>query len=160
MRSFNELLETHADLDALFFEHQRALLRHDWAEAALRLEEFETILLGHIQIEDERLIPVYAERAGYVRGGDPEFFRGEHRKMREMIEWFKEQMPRLAATDDVDRALIKMLDAETSFKHLVEHHNTREEQMLYPVLDRVTTEEERKRLLADSTTSQQKTVEA
>lgn len=39
-------------------------------------------------------------------------------------------------------------DEQTTFKHLLAHHDQREANILYPTLDHVTTEEEREALLA------------
>jgi hypothetical protein len=43
--------------------------------------------------------------------------------------------------------VIKLFDEEATFKHVVEHHDLREQNILYPTLDRVTTEVERQELL-------------
>ena len=48
---------------------------------------------------------------------------------------------------ELSRALIALLYAEAQFKHLLQHHDLREENLLYPTLDRVASEEERQELL-------------
>jgi hypothetical protein len=40
-----------------------------------------------------------------------------------------------------------VLDSQTTFKRLCGHHDMRERKVLYPALDRLTTEEERNNLM-------------
>ena len=153
MRSFTEIPRLHAELEELFFAHQRALLRFDLKTAADKLADYEEALLEHIRVEDELLIPLYSERAEPVRGSAPEFYYGEHRKLLEFIDLFKRKIPLLAEGEERERRLIKLLDAEATFKHLLEHHHEREEKFLFPALDRAVPEEERAQLLAEVTRS-------
>ncbi|HEX8119192.1 MAG TPA: hypothetical protein VF521_18080 [Pyrinomonadaceae bacterium] len=90
---------------------------------------------------------------GLHRGLDELFFRHqvsllEHEKMRRLLAHFREQLPRLYELPEPSRALIKLLDQETTYKHLVEHHDEREGRHLYPALEQFTTEAEREDLLA------------
>ncbi len=152
MRSFGELSGLHAELDELFLEHQRALIGFDPERALALLTDYESLLAEHIREEEELLLPVYEpiyqRNAAQLRGGAPEIFYGEHRKLREFVAHFKAQVPRIRDLPDPVRALIKLLDTEATFKHLVEHHHTREEKILYTELDRATSPEERDKLLA------------
>lgn len=148
MKSFGELSGLHAELDELFIEHQRALIGLDPERALSLLTDYESLLVEHMREEEELLMPLYERRAGQLRGGAPELFYGEHRKLREFVAHFKAQVPRIRELPDAVRAVIKLLDAEATFKHLVEHHHTREEKVLYPELDRVTSPAEREELFA------------
>lgn len=147
MRTFLEARELHAELDELFLDHQRALLDRDWAAALDRLSRYERVLAAHMRDEEEALLPIYEARAAAPRGGAPRLFYEEHRKLCSFLAHFREQIPRVAAATDPARALLKLLDRESTFKHLVEHHDEREEKFLYPALEEVTTAEERARLL-------------
>ena len=147
MSSFNEVLALHRELGEMFFRHQRALLDFNFRGALERLEEYEAALLAHMRDEEELLIPLYAERAAVERGGRADFFLLEHEKMRRHLAHFREQLPRLEELPEPSRALIKLLDQQTTFKHIVEHHDEREERHLYPALERLTTEAEREELL-------------
>ena len=148
MDSFNDVLGLHRELDELFFRHQVSLLDYNFRTAFERLREYESALLAHMRDEEEVLLPVYAERVTPERGGRVDFFLLEHEKMRKHLAHFREQLPRLYALPEPSRALIKLLDQETTYKHLVEHHDEREERHLYPALERVTTDEERADLLS------------
>ncbi len=146
--SLSDLLRLHEWLDALFLEHQRALLHLDLNTARDRLEEYENALLAHMRDEEELLIPIYAARAEAPLGGAPEIFRNEHEKLRQYVALFKAELPKVAAATDPDRHVIWLLDSQTTFKRLLVHHDTRERKMLYPALDDVTSERERERLWA------------
>ncbi|WP_166178896.1 hemerythrin domain-containing protein [Rubrobacter tropicus] len=146
--SFLSLLETHEWLDEHFLLHQEALLAQDLLLALQILEKVEEGQREHIRVEEEILLPVYA-RAGQIPGGNPEFYINEHRKMLTILDGFKETLPRLIEKSPGERRreIIELFDQGYWFKRLLEHHDNREENILYPVLDGVTSEEEREELL-------------
>ena len=145
--TFLALEKEHEDLNELFFGHQEALLKQDVRLALERLDVYETKLLAHMKLEEEQLLPLYA-RAGSIPGGPAEFFTGEHKKMREFLLRFRATLLRLDLPDpNITRALISLFDAEAAYKSLTEHHEMREHNLLYPTLDRVTTAEERMKLI-------------
>lgn len=148
--SFLSLLETHEWLDELFLLYQEALLAGNLSLALELLEKVEAEQREHIRIEEEILLPVY-ERAGEIPGGKPEFYLNEHKKMLGILDGFKEAMPRLIreGSDENRRGVIELFDQGYWFKRLHEHHDQREKNILYPVLDRVTSEEERDQLLKE-----------
>jgi hemerythrin-like domain-containing protein len=60
-----------------------------------------------------------------------------------------ERLERLNQTPlNLKREIIELFDDEATFKNLMEHHDSREENILYPTLDRVTTAAEREQLLS------------
>ena len=67
MKSFSDLLVLHQQLDELFFEHQRALIRGELKVALAKLEGYEKELLDHIWDEEEVLIPIYAAQEKYLQ---------------------------------------------------------------------------------------------
>ncbi len=145
--SFLELLRVHKRLNEMFQKHQEALLEQDIAEARKRLLAYERALLTHMRLEEDVLLPIYV-RAGAIPGGPLELFLGEHRKMREFLQRFTATLTELEAhPPDLQRRIIQLFDEQTMFKHLVEHHDLREQNILYPTLDRLTTEAERRELL-------------
>ncbi|HUE80642.1 MAG TPA: hemerythrin domain-containing protein [Pyrinomonadaceae bacterium] len=143
MKSFSDLLMLHKQLDELFFEHQRALIRGELETALEKLEAYESKLLDHIWDEEEVLIPIYGDRAEAPLGGSAEIFLNEHRKIREYLNLFKAEFTKLFAANEFERAVIFLLDSETTFKRLLVHYDTRERKFLYPLLDQVTTEQEK-----------------
>jgi hemerythrin-like domain-containing protein len=145
--SFLELLRVHERLNEMFQKHQEALLEQDIAQARERLLAYERALLMHMRVEEDVLLPIYV-RAGAIPGGPLELFLGEHRKMREFLQRFMATLAELETDPpDLKRRIIRLFDEQTMFKHLVEHHDLREQNILYPTLDRLTTEAERRDLL-------------
>lgn len=143
MKSFSDLLRLHHELDELFFEHQRALIRGDLEVALAKLEGYEKELLDHIWDEEEVLLPIYAARAEAPVGGSAEIFLNEHRKIREYLVLFKAEFVKLSAAGDLERAVIFLLDSQVIYKRLLVHHDTRERKFLYPLLDQITNEPEK-----------------
>jgi hemerythrin-like domain-containing protein len=148
MSSFSDLLELHKQLDKLFLDHQRALLRLDMNRAAALLATYEADLLAHIRDEEALMLPLYRERVEAPVGGAAEIFLGEHDKLRQFLALFKEELVKLAAAEDLERGVLFLLDSQHLFKRLLVHHDNREKKMLYPLLDEVTTAEEREALFA------------
>lgn len=148
MSSFNDLLDLHKQLDALFLEHQRGLIRLDLDHAEAALDEYAAALLAHIRDEEAFIIPLYSERVMAPVGGAVEIFLGEHEKLRRFLELFREEIAKIRTMDDVEGGVLFLIDSQHLFKRLLVHHDTREKKMLYPLLDEVTSEEERESLFA------------
>jgi hypothetical protein len=148
MSTFDDLLELHKGIDALFFAHQCSLLRFDFATALIELEQYEALLLRHMKDEEEHLLPVYAERANAERAGAPQIFWDDHTKMRAFVEQFKEQTIKLAGATHPEEGLLMLLDRESFYKRLNSHHDKREREHLYPALNLICSESERNTILA------------
>ena len=149
MTSFNDLLALHQRLDEMFLEHQRALLRLDLDCAATALEDYAAELLAHIRDEEALMIPLYRERVEVPVGGAVEIFLGEHEKLKRFLDLFAEEIEKIRRMDDIERGVLFLIDSQHLFKRLLVHHDNRERKMLYPLLDEVTSEEERACLFAE-----------
>ena len=148
MKSFSDLLLLHKRLDELFYKHQRALLKLDLAQASRMLQTYETELLAHIQDEEDLMMPLYRERVKAPLGGAAEIFLGEHDKLRQFLGLFQEELVKLETVEDLERGVLFLIDSQHLFKRLLVHHDSRERKILYPLLDDVTTEDEREVLFA------------
>ena len=153
MKNFIGLMQYHAELHELFYQHQRALLHLDFADAWRWLKEYETALLKHIRDEEELLFPLYDERAERVRGETIDVFMGDHQKMRLYLELYNKEVPTLREEAEPERKVLQILDSQGTFKRLCGHHDVRERKVLYTALDSLTTEEEKARLLREISTS-------
>jgi hemerythrin-like domain-containing protein len=147
--SFLTLLALHRELDEIFFRHQEALLLCEIDRAMHELNTHERKLLGHMQDEEELLLPIYTARTDKIPGGSLELFTAEHKKMKKFLAEFFATLSemRAGAPSDLRRSIIALLDRQFMYKHLSEHHDLRERNVLYPWLDRVTSNEERRALL-------------
>lgn len=148
-RSFAEFIAVHRRLDGLFLDHQLALLVLDLARARAALQRYENELLVHIKDEEELLIPLYDHRTTNVPGGAVELFTGEHTKLKGFVAEFYRTLDELDGKpeSELKRGVIGLFDREAVCKGLTEHHHAREESILFPWLNRVTSDDERARLL-------------
>jgi len=148
--SFFLLAEVHRWLDSLFLDHQLALLSLDLPAASACLKHYERNLKLHIEDEEDALIPLYEARTENVPGGAVELFTGEHTKLTGFIAEFHGTLATLNGKPEreLKHDIIKLFDREAICKGLVEHHHAREQNILFPWLDTVTSGEERTALLA------------
>jgi len=145
--SFLSLLEIHARLSEGFLDHQGALLDLDIPLGLMRLQSFEQQLKAHIRVEEDLLLPIY-RRAGSVPHGSVELFTGEHRRMIELVSSFTNTIGEILSRPlNLKWRVLDLFDHQALFKGLLEHHDLRERNILYPTIDGVTTEEERRDLL-------------
>ena len=147
MKNLADLVQIHRELDDIFAAHQYALLHFDFATALQRLQRYEDGLLSHMKDEEVILLPVYKERGTIVKGGDAKLFLDEHQKMRGWVTFFKEQVARLQCEPHPESDLILLLDRESFYKRLSSHHDRRETEILYPEMDRITSEKEKLEIL-------------
>jgi len=149
MVRINDLIKVHRLIDDMFFEHQRALLHFDFKKALTSLEVYESTLIRHMQDEEEVLLPAYAELASLPGAGAARLFFDDHEKMRGYVESFKEKTARLASEPDIDRALLQLLDREAFYLRLCGHHDKRETEFLYPILEERLSDVEKRQLLSN-----------
>jgi iron-sulfur cluster repair protein YtfE (RIC family) len=146
--SFSSLSKVHAELDRLFNRHQRALFASDVDTALETLKTFGGKLNRHIDYEEHRLLPLYADQGAETAGATLEIFQAEHRKLRDGLTKLTRTTEELSVSEDLTGSILALLDEETAFKGLLHHHASREQNLLFPRLDERTTEEERKMWLA------------
>lgn len=128
----------HRDLDALFLNHQEYLVMADVPRARDALEEFAERLALHIRQEEDRLLPVYAERLKPPASArEPTaIYRLEHRKIDQLLGRLRNGLGELESRP-LPVHIIRLLDRGLVFKHVLEHHGERERSLLYPQLDRL-----------------------
>lgn len=124
--------QDHDRLDALF-ESFQALKRHDVAKATEAFKEFKFGLQRHIVWEEDLLFPLWEEKTGMSEGGPTFVMRNEHRQIGEQLEAIHQKViEQNQESDHEELALLKLLGS----------HNLKEERVLYPSIDQVTTPEE------------------
>jgi hemerythrin-like domain-containing protein len=144
-----ELLGVHAELRERFAVHRDLVVGLEFARALEELGRFERELRVHMEAEEAWVLPLYRERVGRVAGGDPELFLLEHRNILRNLETAKESLRRLVEDPQAGRRQAhEFLDQEWMLHHLIEHHDLREKNTLYPTLDKALSDQEREDLLA------------
>jgi iron-sulfur cluster repair protein YtfE (RIC family) len=123
----------HDRLDELFTTFQR-LKRSDFAKAMEAFKEFKVGLQRHIVWEEDLLFPLWEEKTGMSEGGPTFVMRAEHRQIGALIEAIHDKVAAQSPdSDQEEQALMNVLNS----------HNMKEERVLYPSIDQVTTEGER-----------------
>lgn len=148
MTYIKDLVRVHALLDEMFFDHQKALLHFEFEKALTLLEMYESILIRHMQDEELILLPVYSERAAFSGAGSPRHFFDDHAKMRSYVEAFKKKTAGLEGEPNIDRALLQLLDREAFYLRLCGHHDKRETDFLYPILEQILSDNEERELMS------------
>lgn len=110
-----------------------------FADAAVRYEEVELGLLRHFRIEEELLFPVFEARSG-MGNGPTAVMRDEHRQARTALGIMRGGLLRsdAGAYGEGLRFVESVLSG----------HNSREEHILYPMLDGLLRPSERALLVA------------
>lgn len=141
--TFGQLLDDERQLIERFIEHQTALMALDIKAARRHFDAFAAEQRRHIEIEEALVLPLFSQRAGRIEGGGPELFLAEHRRIEQFL---RDIDARLQALPPEPRAALDLIDFEWLFKQLMDHHDTRERNVLYPTLHQVTSPEERDEL--------------
>jgi iron-sulfur cluster repair protein YtfE (RIC family) len=123
----------HDRLDDLFVQFQKTK-GTDYSRAKEFFKEFKFGLQRHIVWEESILFPLFEKKTGMYHTGPTEVMRQEHRRIGELLEAIhqkvKQQDPN---SDQEEQALLVALSA----------HNQKEEMVLYPAIDRLTSDEEK-----------------
>jgi len=89
---------------------------------------FQDEMLRHLRMEEEAMFPAFEQASGLTDSGPTFVMRSEHEQMRGLIE----QMSAAADGDDYD----EVVDLGDTLLMLIQQHNQKEEQMLYPMAER------------------------
>jgi iron-sulfur cluster repair protein YtfE (RIC family) len=117
----------HRDCDEVFAVAEEAAQAGDPASCRARFQQFQVAMEDHFRKEEEVLFPAFEEASGMIMG-PTRVMRLEHQQMREILA----EMSSALAGDDLEEFLGQ---AETLLI-LMQQHNIKEEQMLYPMCDR------------------------
>ena len=133
MKPITDFMEQdHDRLDGLFKDFQSAKAG-DVEKAKRSFSEFKRGLQRHIVWEEEFLFPRFEERTGMGDGGPTTVMRLEHRRIKELLEGIHDQVAvGSAGTGEYEHEL----------KDVLLVHNTKEEAVLYPAIDRCLSERE------------------
>jgi len=120
------LPDHHRHCDDLFVAAEESVQRDDWAAAAIAFARFHDQMNAHFEAEESLLFPAF-EAASGMSGGPTEMMRYEHEQMRTLLAQLA------AACEDRDGETYAGV-AETLLM-LMQQHNMKEENILYPMCD-------------------------
>lgn len=118
----------HRACDDLFAAAEESVAQRDWPHAARLFAQFHHAMQRHFQMEERVLFPSFEAKTGQTLG-PTEVMRMEHAQMRDLLQGMEAA---LAAQDEQ-----KYLGLSETLNMLMQQHNLKEENVLYPMSDRV-----------------------
>ena len=122
----------HRHCDELFATAEAAAAQGRWERARDSFGRFLAAMARHFAMEEDVLFPAFEDRTG-MRTGPTQVMRMEHAQMRELMD----VMAQAAEAGDTQR----YLGLSETLNMLMQQHNLKEENMLYPMSDRALAEE-------------------
>jgi hemerythrin-like domain-containing protein len=117
----------HRQCDALFGQSETAALEERWAHAEQMHARFCQAMDAHLAAEETILFPVFESTTGMTEG-PTQVMRAEHAQMREIIEQLTQSLAQRQPERYADLAEMLLI--------LMQQHNLKEENILYPMCDR------------------------
>ena len=131
--------EDHDRLDDLFHEFTNLKASNPRA-AEKSFGEFKTGLEWHIVWQEEILFPAFEKKFNHLHGGPTAVMRLEHREIRKYLDAIACKLAEQNFdTDDEEMRLVPVLCV----------HNQKEEGILYPMMDRMFSEQERAAMFSE-----------
>jgi iron-sulfur cluster repair protein YtfE (RIC family) len=128
MTTIAEFMATdHRHCDQSFADAEALVSRSDWNQGADRFQQFLGEMERHFSMEEEVLFPAFEEHTGQS-AGPTQVMRSEHAQMRQLLQ----QMSQAVAGEDKEG----YLGLSETLMIVMQQHNMKEEQMLYPMTDR------------------------
>lgn len=123
----------HDRLDGLFKTFQ-STKRTDFQKAKEAFVQFKFGLQRHIIWEEDILFPSFEQKTGMRDGGPTAVMRMEHREIRDALETIHAKVAGNDPNSD---------EAEQRLVAVLTQHNIKEEEILYPAVDRLLTDQEK-----------------
>ncbi|MDM7267249.1 MAG: hemerythrin domain-containing protein [Aquificaceae bacterium] len=120
------LTEEHRRGDSLYAKLEELVRSERWKEAEEVFKAFEEDVLTHFKKEEDILFPEF-ERTTGITMGPTQVMRVEHAQARELLERMK------SALEGRDKK--NFLAVADTLMILLQQHNMKEEQILYPMCD-------------------------
>lgn len=122
------LTRDHRGCDDQFTALEDVVIKADWPQTSALVKAFSTATLEHFRFEEEVLFPALEAAMGQ-RLGPTEVMRLEHAEMRSLLD----ELAHAVGRHDTD-AINGIVD---TLVILMQQHNAKEEQVLYPLADRL-----------------------
>uniref|UniRef100_A0A7C2Z342 Hemerythrin domain-containing protein n=1 Tax=Hydrogenobacter sp. TaxID=2152829 RepID=A0A7C2Z342_9AQUI len=120
------LTEEHRRGDSLYAKLEELVRSERWKEAEEAFKAFEEDVLTHFKKEEDILFPEF-ERTTGITMGPTQVMRVEHAQARELLERMR------SALEGRDKK--NFLAVADTLMILLQQHNMKEEQILYPMCD-------------------------
>lgn len=120
------MTDDHRRCDDLFATLETAVGEGDWERASAGLETFLESMSHHFGLEEETVFPEFERLTGMAMG-PTRIMRMEHQQMRGLFE----ELRTAVAQQDAD----EVLGVAETLNVLMQQHNLKEEEILYPMTD-------------------------
>lgn len=127
MSIFEFMRDDHRACDHHFSDAENALAAKQIDKAKEHFETFYTLTNHHFDMEERELFITFEKRTGMM-GGPTQMMRYEHQQLRSQLEAMKKAIES-GNNDD-------FFGMAEGFMIMLQQHNMKEEQMLYPMIDR------------------------
>lgn len=124
IRSF--MTEDHRHCDDLFAEAEQSIGQNNLEAARAAFDHFHSALLAHFATEEKTLFPAFEAKTG-MSMGPTEVMRMEHAQMRSMLDDAVDALKSGNIEDYLGQAETLLI--------MMQQHNMKEENMLYPMCD-------------------------
>ncbi|HAI68259.1 MAG TPA: hemerythrin HHE cation-binding protein [Gammaproteobacteria bacterium] len=132
MKTITETLsEQHSRCDKIFVQTEESVAKTQWEAADIEFSDFRLAMERHFTREEEVLFPSVEEHIGPA--GPTQVMRMEHQQMRQV---FADMQNSLTQRDGE-----QYLGLSETLLMLMQQHNAKEEQILYPMSDQMLGEE-------------------
>lgn len=123
----------HRECDGFFVSAENAVVKNNWEEAQRFFQQFQAAMEQHLQQEEQILFPAFEQRSGNCTG-PTQMMRMEHVRMRELLQFMQ--------TSLAERNRQQYLGRSETLLTLMQQHNVKEENVLYPMTDRLLRDEQ------------------
>ena len=126
------MADDHRRCDLMFVDVERAVQSQAWEQASTIFARFQHAVLQHFETEESLLFPAFEKKTG-MTSGPTQVMRGEHVQMRELMADAQAALAEKDADDYLGNAETLLI--------MMQQHNTKEENVLYPMCDQVLVEQ-------------------
>jgi iron-sulfur cluster repair protein YtfE (RIC family) len=116
----------HRVCDEHFAKMENAVAAAEWEQAEQAWALFNSSMLEHFFNEEEVLFPAFEMRTGNTQG-PTQVMRMEHKQMRALLEGLQQAVE--------NRYAEQVLGVADTIMLMIQQHNMKEEQILYPMID-------------------------
>ncbi|MCK5718789.1 MAG: hemerythrin domain-containing protein [Thiomargarita sp.] len=118
----------HLQCNQLFAEIEEKAYKNDWQAVSSEFAHFRDMMERHFNIEEQTLFPAIEERTGQT-SGPTAVMKMEHQQMRQVFD----NMHKAVEQQDNE----EYLGLSETLLILMQQHNAKEEQILYPMGDQI-----------------------
>ena len=122
------LSQEHLRCDRLFAKVEAAVAARDWAAADAQFRIFEQAMSSHIVMEESILFPAFLDAVSNS-SAPIGMLRTEHQRLKAIFDRFADALRQ--------RDIREFTLHADSYVLLIHQHSMKEEEMLYPLLDRI-----------------------